>query len=257
MKSGTTLLSNYLKQNPKIKINDGDSHLFLNENSNNTVSKKINSIYSSNSYNIDKSASYSLLLKDYGRILSHNNNAKFIWILREPIKRAFSNYVHAINRGLESRTFIQCFRDDLKTKNTNCTTNYFHRSKYENQIKNLLNHVHEDKILFIVFEDFIKDPKTTLNNIYKFIGLKKYTHSLNLDEKKKNTTFTSRFHSFYPIIKFLFGRRIVLLLNSKLHFNNRLKININKDDKIKLKKYYFRDKEFLKNQLKLDIDKWN
>lgn len=256
MKSGTTLLSNYLKQNPKIKINDGDSHLFLNENSNNTISKKINSIYSSSSYNIDKSASYSLLLKDYDRILSHNKNAKFIWILREPIERAFSNYVHAINRGLESRTFIQCFRDDLKTKNANSTANYFHRSKYENQIKDLISSVNKDKILFIVFEDFTKDPNSTLNNVYKFINLKKHIHSLNLDEKKKNTSFTSKLYRFYPIIKLIFGRRVVLLLNSKVHFNNRLKINVNKADKRKLDKFYFRDKEFLKNELKIDIDKW-
>lgn len=257
MKSGTTLLSNFLNQNSKIKINNGDSHLFLSKNHNDLITKKINSNYDINTFNVDKSASYSLLLEDYSRILSHNENAKFIWILRDPIKRAFSNYIHAINRGLESRSFIKCFYDDLKIKKNFDHTNYFHRSKYKNQIKKLVNKVKKDKILFIVFEDFIKDPNTTLNDLYKFINLKSYIHNLQLDDKKKNTTYTSKLYKLYPIINFLFGRKAVLFLNSKLHFNNRLQMKISKSEKRELDKFFSIDKNFLKNQLKLDIEKWN
>ena len=257
MKSGTTLLSNFLNQNSKIKINDGDSHLFLDHNDQISINKYISKNYCNDTYNIDKSASYSLLLDDFSRILSHNENAKFIWILRDPIKRAFSNYVHAINRGLESRSFIECFYDDLKIKKNFDQTNYFHRSKYKNQIKKLINNVKKDKILFIVFENFINDPNTTLNDIYKFINLKSYKHNLQLDDKRKNTTYTTKLYTLYPIINFLFGRKAVLFLNSKLHFNNRLQMKISKSNKRELDKFFLIDKKFLINQLKLDIEKWN
>lgn len=256
MKCGTTLLSNYFSKNPKIKINKGDSHLFLKNNSK-TINHKINELYSEKTFNIDKSASYSLMIKDFSKFYNHNENAKYIWIVRDPVKRAFSNYVHAINRGLEKKSFIECFMYDKKFTDMPTTKNYFLRSKYKFQIKNLLSHVNKKNIHFIVFEDFISNPISVLNDIYTFLGLDNYNHQIIKNEKKRNKSYTSKIYFIYPWIRKIFGKKLVVFINSKFHFKNNLSLKINKTEKKMLSNFYEEDMSFLIQNFNLDLSSWN
>lgn len=255
MKCGTTSLANYLDQHPDVIINKGDSHLFLSKNNRNYIQNKVDEFYQTGKMNIDKSASYSFILNSFDRLLSHNKDAKFIWLLRDPLERAYSNFVHSVNRGLEKKSFYSCFKE-VENVNIKIENQYFRRSKYSNEIKKVLQDVDKKNILFLLFEDLIADPQQQLNLVHKFLNLPKHKY-VELNHKKKNSTFTSIFYPFYPVLSRLFGRKFVLIFNSFFHFNNKLKMSLNRDKKLEILDYFKEDYLFVKEEIMKDISFWN
>ena len=126
------------------------------------------------------------------RIKKHIPNAKIIYIMREPVKRAYSFYVQLIktyqnatgdfniNRTFEDmilpdRHTIAASRDKvLPAPNAHlpdvpelCLA----ASDYAQQIEAYFAHFSRDQFLFLKFEDFIKDQQTVVRQITNFLGV--------------------------------------------------------------------------------------
>ncbi|RDV27496.1 sulfotransferase [Alteromonas aestuariivivens] len=98
------------------------------------------------------------------RIKKHFPNAKLIAIVRNPVKRAFSNYLHSIRKGDISPSLS--FSDYIKDEDNLAP------GRYHEYLKNFYDVFPKEQILVIVLEEFLRDIPTGMRQIYQHIGVK-------------------------------------------------------------------------------------
>ena len=139
------------------------------------------------------------------RIFTYNPGMKLIFLLRNPIERAISQYIMEKDRGyerlpLKMAIILEKFRvwwdrNDLSERSSLRVHSYVERGKYAKQIKNMLKYFPMKQMLFIRSEDLLNDHKATLTKIYDFLNVKDKTfipsaqsvfaseNSIKVDEK--------------------------------------------------------------------------
>ena len=96
------------------------------------------------------------------RIHSVSPDAKFIYLLRDPVERTRSAYWHRVRTGDEKRPFREAIaQNDL----------YFRTSNYASQIAVYLECFSKDRFLFLLSESLSRDPAATLETCFRFIGV--------------------------------------------------------------------------------------
>ena len=183
MKSGTSTLADYLAENTDIHIPTKEVHYFNNDKNysqgsswyeEQLVKNLDENIKSDNFILGEKTPTYSFQPNCAKRIKDSLPNVKLIWIFREPVKRTFSNYLHAKKKGVEPLSFRQCVKDEEKRKQENIFNAYIERSKYVKQVERFLEFYELSDMHFLLFEDLIKSPKEELNKISEFLGVSQF-----------------------------------------------------------------------------------
>jgi len=152
------------------------------------------------------STSYLSCNKSPSRIFSNLGDIKIIVCLRNPIDRAYSNYINDIKSGVvgKNTTFSQALKSHPE---------YIESAKYYEQLSNYMRYFSKDKIFVLIYDDIEANPLAFIQSIYKFIGVNdKYTSSFT--DKKLNT---ARVPHFIFIDKFI--NTVSLFMNMlKIHY---------------------------------------
>ena len=195
-KSGTTTLYDILKQHPEIFIPAfKEPHFFdIPENYNNgiewyeknyfkNINKKIIADFTP-SYFFEKQAP-ERIFNDLGR------DMKFVILLRHPVDRAYSHYLHSVRDKNEDISFEEAIRKEdnridkfIENKDylSYLRNSYYHQGLYGEMIERYLEYFSLDNFLFIHFEnEFIRDRKNVIDKLLIFIGLEETETDLNLD----------------------------------------------------------------------------
>jgi len=102
-------------------------------------------------------------------------NAKLIFILRNPVRRAFSQYLMMKKWGLEPLGFEHaCAAEAERISRGNWPKGHFgylDRSDYLTQIKNVFRVYPHKQVYFVKFEDFIANQEIEFNKILTWLGL--------------------------------------------------------------------------------------
>jgi len=194
-KSGTTTLYDILKKHPEIFIPAfKEPHFFdIPENYNNgiewyeknyfrNINKKIIADFTP-SYFFEKQAP-ERIFNDLGK------DIKFVILLRHPVDRAYSHYLHSVRDKNEDIGFEEAIRKEdnridkfIKNKDylSYLRNSYYHQGLYGEMIERYLQYFSLDNFLFIHFEnEFIIDRKNVIDKLLIFIGLETEIN-LNLD----------------------------------------------------------------------------
>ena len=106
----------------------------------------------------------------YGR---DARRVKIIFILRNPVERAWSQFCLKKNRGEESLTFAEAVRPDVvqdrQARRCSPVFDYLGLSLYSRKLAAFLESF--DAVKVILFDDLQKDPARTLTDLYGFLGL--------------------------------------------------------------------------------------
>ena len=102
-----------------------------------------------------------------------NPEAKILIILRNPLERAYSHYLMAVQMGLESRDFLEAFKNDReeKEKGWGISQLYYELGSYPDQVKRYLDHFGEEQVKVMLFEDWTGQLKETQESICKFLNV--------------------------------------------------------------------------------------
>ena len=110
-------------------------------------------------------------------------NTKVIFILRDPIQRAYSNYLHLVRENREKLTFYEALMQEEKRMKEKYSDFWYYifNSTYLPKINRMKEYF--DDILIITFEEFIKNPQKGIKEIYSFLGVNDTFKPGNLDTK--------------------------------------------------------------------------
>jgi hypothetical protein len=89
-------------------------------------------------------------------------NARLVYLVRDPIARIRSAYLHYFARGREDRSIEQALREDDR---------YLDQSRYGYQLDQYLPHFARDQILVLRAEDLWSASEESLHDLYRFIRI--------------------------------------------------------------------------------------
>jgi len=100
-------------------------------------------------------------------------NAKIIAILRDPIERAYSQYLEKIKySGSKISFYDELIRDrQIKERIYPISKLYVEFGMYFDQVKRYFDQFGKPNVKVIIFEEFISHPMDTVNEILEFLGI--------------------------------------------------------------------------------------
>ena len=186
-KSGTTFLYQILKQHPEVYMPMNKEPRFF-----------VSSFYKNINASHPRYRTTVFTLEDYIKLFKNvkNENAigeasvvylcrykiaipqmkkfldsiKIIIILRNPIIRAFSAYMHLVSDGKETLPFEESLKmEEIRKKQNYLSIIYFYKESgmYYNQVKAYLENFNKVKVY--LYDDLVKDPLGLAKDIYNFL----------------------------------------------------------------------------------------
>lgn len=101
------------------------------------------------------------------RIASVVPDAKLIYLLRDPVARAYSHFVHRWTKELHpDEPFTESF-DEFVARDPMCIDS----GRYMTQIEQYLGHFPAERLLVLLLDDLKADPDGVLHHVCAFLGL--------------------------------------------------------------------------------------
>lgn len=193
-KAGTTALKNYLNEHPEILGHPQTEFDFFNTDSeynkgfeyaikkyftegDKSTAKIIAAKYVSIYYNDD-------LLK---KLALHNPNCKLVFIIREPVARAYSAYTMEIFSGWLKRDSLEII-DAIKTNNYNDTMYrlFVKMGLYDDHITMIYKYFPKNQVRIVLYEDLQKNSLEVSQDIFNWVGVDS-TFMPNISKKHNET----------------------------------------------------------------------
>lgn len=126
----------------------------------------------------EKSTSYIEVETAAERISSLFPSAKIIFLLRNPIARAISNYWFSVDNGLETLAIERAFREEAqritsydKGEISVSPYAYLQRGRYIDYINMYEKYFPGNQVHVLLYENLVSTSKTTLRDFYSFLGV--------------------------------------------------------------------------------------
>jgi len=191
------------------------------------------------------------------RIRKTFESVKLIFILRDPSKRAYSNYQQNREKGYENREFGDAiFSKDGKKR-------YVEKGFYYRHIRRFLNFFDKKSIKIVTLEEMLSD-ENKIKDILSFIGVERAKIDLVEANKTKvpSSKFSSTIRYVYHRTSGFIPRRIkrwtkelrkkVDKMTKKENYNE-----IGKEDLKSLSKKYYEDMKKLESRLGVNVSQWD
>jgi len=186
-RSGTTYLYKILDEHPEIcmaKPMRPEPKFFCGEEYKNGKKYYLETYFEVKKSNIiygEKSTSYMTNKIVPKRIKNMFPDIRLIFLLRNPIQRALSNYWFSVENGLENKNLLFAIKNEKNRVNKTSFNNisdhpykYLRRGEYIRYINNYRKYFNFEQMLFIKSENLFNDCKSTLKKIYNFLDIKQY-----------------------------------------------------------------------------------
>jgi len=208
-RSGTTSLHYYLREHPEIYMSNPKELRFFDRTENYQrgldyyeqffadgvgmpARGEVSPPYWNHGITFDTDGNYRWDPEDDAprRIYEAYPNIKLIFTLRNPISRAYSQYWKNIGKGREQvYPFIEAIQRELsgerdKTESECC---WVYKNRYPIHLKRWLDLFDKERMLFLVFEEWVDDTKNSLNTICNFLNIRNLKRWSRTGEKKNET----------------------------------------------------------------------
>lgn len=173
-KSGTTTLQDHLMDHPQVFMPSKEVQFFSKDT---TYAKGLD-WYATHFDGVqgqpaigEKSPAYCYVPEAAERIRESIPDVRLLWIFRDPVSRAYSNYWHLVLRGLEYLPFEEALKREAERINEDLAFGYQKRSMYAEQVRRFLDFFPREKMLFCLFEDMKEDPAGSIQKAYEFLSI--------------------------------------------------------------------------------------
>ena len=108
------------------------------------------------------------------RIAADLPHAKLVAVLRDPVDRAYSNWMHLWADGLEPcEDVVEACRREQRRIDDGWAPFWHYQAlgMYGRQLADLFDHVPREQVLLLRYRDLIKAPQTALHEVCRFLGV--------------------------------------------------------------------------------------
>lgn len=286
-KCGTSSLYYYLNQHPDILMSTPKEPLFFEKEYNNGLDyykKKYFSLHT-NERLLGEARHRNLFLPYIPpRIAKSFPDSKFIIILRNPVDRAFSHYIHRKNRGMDSLSFEDAIKENLARVSEGITFSnndqiesyinqlsddgaslqfrtYIDCGYYAQQINRYLKYFSLENFLIIFMEDLSANAKKTYHDILQFLDINLALNDINF--KKQNVRATklniqiSNALNRHPLLKSLIPQKLKQIIRDLINKNFSNQYKINEETRSLLISHYLEHNNALEHLIGRDLSHWN
>jgi hypothetical protein len=210
---------------------------------------------------------YEKAIANLKRIHPDPENIKIVICLRNPVDRAFSQYMHKLRDGAESLTFEEALEKEQwrKENNWHFDYQYVQRGMYFEQVKAYLDNFKNVKIY--LSEDLRNDASGVVSSLEEFLGIEKtpleFGDALNVSGEAKIESlnkFLKKENIFKKVIGGLIPkslrRRMRLKVQSTVYKYNLEKKEMLPETHDRLKKIFHDDVLKLQELIKRDLSSW-
>jgi len=281
-KAATTTIHEYLKQHPDIYMTEWKEPSFF------TFKGKIQT-----SYTTDRPVKFVTELNEYKSLFAKGefkkirgesstpylyfykktidniketipdyNKIKILIVLRNPIDRAFSQYMMKVRDLVENMSFKEAIENENKRKEENAHFDFFYidRGLYFEQVKAYLENFNDVKV--ILYDDFISNDLGVLSEITSFLELKrmkfKKISKQNVSGRPK-VKVISRLLKQNPIKRILsriIPKRLKIEITSFILSKNLKKEKMDEEIREELIEFYREDINKLEKLLDKNLSRW-
>ena len=184
MKAGTTSLTLYLAAHPDVYVPPGkEAHFFeRDERWGRGVDWYREWFAGAGSQRAigEGTAGYMFFADVPARMAAVVPEARLIAILRDPVERAYSHYLHTRTRAGERRTFSQIVDEELQDNSFRSLplsrqalgrSHYLARGLYLQQVQNLCEHYDRDALLVLLLDDLELHPGRAFRDVCRFLKI--------------------------------------------------------------------------------------
>ncbi|WP_215843637.1 sulfotransferase [Acidithiobacillus montserratensis] len=214
VKSGTTSLYAYLKQHPQVFLPETkEPHYFTRVKPAPEQDHLIQRVSSQQAYQHlyrgsekfscvgDASPSYLWCPEAAERIYQVRPDARIIVILRDPVQRAYAQYLMDHSEGVIDLPFLEALKKDWTrpAKGWGISQLYLELGQYAGQIARYQQRFGTENVLVCLLEDLHKNPEQTLMVITRFLGI---------DSQAIHTMDLQSIHNAYRLPRGNWARRL-------------------------------------------------
>lgn len=169
MKCGTSTLSKILSEHPQVSFSDPTEPNFFSHSKDwrSEVSKyhghfekKDGVIYGEKSTGYTKYPFFNLNI--WEDIYEYNKEMKFIYLVRNPIDRVISHYMHSYQRGYTKSSLEKAIIEESE---------FIDFGRYYTQIKPYIDRFGIQNVLIVDFEDLMKSRVSVLKEVAFFLNI--------------------------------------------------------------------------------------
>jgi hypothetical protein len=108
------------------------------------------------------------------RIAQAVPDAKIIVILREPVARTYSAYMHLVREGRETFSLEEGLSREEERKQQGFEPMWWYKelSLYYSQVKRYLEVFGREQVKVLLYEEFYADPEQALREVFAFLGVR-------------------------------------------------------------------------------------
>ena len=258
MKSGTTTLADYCTHHPSIGIPKKEIHFFDYDRNysqgESWYSSHLEACRTGTTRILGEKTPYSFYRYTAERIYNYRQDIKLIWIFRNPVDRAYSNYNHDLYNVDEWRSFERCIDQE---NSRDILFQYLSKGRYVEQVEDYLAYFPADQMCFVLFEELLANTDKELKKVFNFLGVDadSFDYTMEVHSKKSMKPDNAALLYFYK--KFVGNRGRLWNYLWRTNFNSSVKPKMNPATRQKLLEYYKHWNNLLSEQTGLDLSIWN
>lgn len=191
--------------------------------------------------------------------------AKILMVLRNPVERAFSEFIMNCRIGVAVPPFAK-YLDLEKAQRSHGVVPQYHKyvtaGLYSRQIKSYLEYFPDRQILIMLYDDLKNDPAAFMKQVFNFLGV---DDRFNADKARSNPASYPRWAYFNMLLKKSGAKRLIqeILPRStksylKKYYYRSLPVDIslNEADRQRLVYEFSGDIKNLSTLIKRDLSAW-
>jgi hypothetical protein len=183
-----------------------------------------------------------------------------IMVLRDPVERAFSQYLHMLTYAAAPISFREHFEAALGSKSTTISKLYpfLEFGLYCEQVKRYFARFPRDRIGIYYYEDYVRNPLRLVQDIFRFLSVDPaFEPNLSMRHtvpRVPRSYAISRFlkqHGWWERVKGLTPPAV-----RRAAFRRRTALVVEQQDRARLIEYYREDVQNLASILDRDLSAW-
>ena len=202
-KSGTTTLYDILDMHPEVNMSIiKETNYFISDKKYIQGLKLYSSFFLKYPLLIkliaENSPGYMNNLRIPEKIYNDIGDVKIVMILRDPVKRAYSQYWDNRRHLKETLSESEIINRYLTDKYNSKSRGYFSRGVYIKYIEEYLKYFKRSDIHIMIFEELIDNPKKELKKLYNFLGIDDSDKLLYLSKYSNSSMiWNNKFYKFF------------------------------------------------------------